>query len=355
MAPFLKTLLQFKFLRQPITCFEISREGRPLKRISLQDYFKFLKENPEIEVEGQRIPLKEIEVKRLFPRPEELNDVSTTVWSFPKRGSWGTHRGNYRGNWPPQMARALIERYSSPGDLVLDPMVGSGTTMIEAKLLGRNGIGVDVNLKALMLTMHRIFYLEKGIEKALASSLLSEEDKEALRRAKESKIELYLGDVRNLEEIEDESVDLIATHPPYFNIIRYGKKEPKDLSRTRKLEEYIRGIREAASELYRVLKPGKICAILIGDTRMHRRYVPISAYVLLSFLDAGFCLKEEVIKIQHKMKKTREVWKRGKRDFLLIYHEKLLIFEKAKDEKKLKYSFLNPDVLREALRDSFKG
>mgnify|MGYP001591475146 CR=1 FL=1 len=62
---------------------------------------------------------------------------TTTVWSFPERGKWSTHSAKYRGNCAPQIARNLILLYSQEGDTVLDPMVGSGTTMIEAKLLGR--------------------------------------------------------------------------------------------------------------------------------------------------------------------------------------------------------------------------
>ena len=58
----------------------------------------------------------------------------TTVWSFPERGDWATHNPNYRGNFAPQIARNIIEMYSQAGDNILDPMVGAGTTLIEAKL-----------------------------------------------------------------------------------------------------------------------------------------------------------------------------------------------------------------------------
>lgn len=65
---------------------------------------------------------------------------------------------------------------------------------------------------------------------------------------------------------------------------------------------------------------------------MYRHYVPVSHYVLRTFLRTGFLLKEEVVKIQHKMKTTREVWsKMREREFLLIYHEKLYVFRKPVD------------------------
>jgi len=93
-------------------------------------------------------------------------------------------------------------------------------------------------------------------------------------------------------------------------------------------------MRKVAEESYRVLKPGKHCAILMGDTRRHKHFVPITPRVLQSFLDAGFILREDIIKMQWKMKSTREKWRGNKYDFLLIAHEHLYIFRKPdKDEK----------------------
>ena len=66
---------------------------------------------------------------------QNINDFKkeiSSVWSFPERGNWATHNPNYRGNFAPQLARNVILRYSKGGDIVLDPMVGGGTTLIEA-------------------------------------------------------------------------------------------------------------------------------------------------------------------------------------------------------------------------------
>ena len=298
-----------------------------MREVSVEEYLDFVSKHKAITIEDQVISLDPIEVKRFEPLPEELTDISTTVWSFPERGAWATHKGDYRGNWAPQIPRALILKYTNPGETVLDPMAGSGTTCIEAVLLGRNCIAVDINYSAVILTHHRLYYLMKALrERALSASAW---------------YRVYHGDARRLDGIPDNSIDLAATHPPYFNIIEYSERRVEgDLSRTSSLEEYLKLFRDVAREIYRVLKPGGVLGILVGDTRIRRHYVPITHYALLILLDVGFVLKEEVIKIQHKMKTTREVWsKLRNRDFLLIYHEKLFILEKPRrKDPELKYS-----------------
>lgn len=72
--------------------------------------------------------------------PKDFRLESTTIWSFKERGNWATHNGDYRGNCAPQVPRNLILKYTEEGDIVLDPFCGSGTTMIETKLLNRKGI-----------------------------------------------------------------------------------------------------------------------------------------------------------------------------------------------------------------------
>ncbi len=257
------------------------------------------------------------------------------------------------------MARALILMYTKPGDTVLDPMVGGGTTCIEAKLLGRNCIGVDINYNAIMLTLHRLYWLERHLEKLASPGenltkwlqgdiAIGNNDTVSADDILRAKVEIYHGNAGNLDEIKGDSIDLVATHPPYYNIIKYGSssRAPGDLSTAKSLEEYLAMIHQVAKEAYRVLKPGRHMGMLVGDTRIHKHYVPITHYVLEMLLRAGFILREEVVKIQHKMKATREKWaKLREKDFLLIYHEKLYILRKPEntDEyKKYKYSsYLN--------------
>ena len=98
-------------------------------------------------------------------------------------------------------------------------------------------------------------------------------------------------------------------------------------------------MRRVAEEAFRVLKPGKICAILIGDTRKHKHYVPLAFRVVQTFLEVGFIL-EDIIKLQWNMKTTRERWRAKEYEFYLIAHEHIFVFKKPENEREYKkYKF----------------
>jgi len=243
---------------------------------------------------------------------EEFQIQTTTVWSFPNRGKWLTHNAKYRGNWAPQIPGNLIRLYSKEGDVVLDPMIGSGTTMIEAKSLGRKGIAFDIHSEVVKLAQDACKF---SVEQKHFEPTIEQ------------------GDARDLKSLKDNSVDLIATHPPYLNIIKYGKKYiDGDLSTINSLTKFCDEIEKVAFECYRVLKPGKYCAILIGDTRRRRHYVPLAFSVMQRFQKVGFILKEDVIKIQHNCATTR-YWGAQDKDFLLIMHEHLFVFRKLSENE----------------------
>jgi len=319
----------------------MSEKYMKMQEVTFADYLNFIKTHDSVVIENEVIEIGRPKKIKEF-QPKEFKLETTNVWSFPERGTWATHQGNFRGNWPPQMARNIIIRYSRPGETVLDQMCGSGTTLIECKLLGRNAIGVDINPDCIMLTLDRLNFNYTPLDPNYPKIT----------------IKTYVGDARNLNLIEDESIDLIATHPPYANIIPYSKEKkiPGDLSAVHSIDEYINGMREIAKESYRVLKPGRFCAILVGDTRIHRHHVPIAFRTMQAFLEAGFILREDIVKYQWKTKTTREKWqgltkvaeecwvdinKKAKRyymDFYLLFYEHLFVFRKPeKDENISKY------------------
>lgn len=238
--------------------------------------------------------------------PDDFEMETNTVWSFPNRGKWATHDAKYRGNWSPYIPRNLILRYSQEGDLVLDQFAGGGTTLIEAKLLNRNIIGVDVNPK----------------------SLARCEEKCDFEREICGQVHLHQADARNLDFISNEEIDFICTHPPYANIIQYSDDIENDLSHL-KVPDFLEEMKKVAAESYRVLKNGKFCAILMGDTRQKGCMIPMSFEVMKIFQNAGFTLKELIIKEQHNCKATG-FWKTNsvKYNFLLIAHEYLFVFRK---------------------------
>jgi DNA modification methylase len=252
--------------------------------------------------------------KVAFPNPE-----TTTVWSFPVRGTWATHNNKYRGNFAPQLARNVLEMYSQAGDLILDPMAGGGTTLIEAKLLGRGFIGCDINPGAVEICVKATDFKTETTGSRDAKSCVS---------TKTDKI--LCADARDLSFIGNDSIDLILTHPPYLNIVRYSEDIDGDLSGISSVKKFCDAMRLVAGELYRVLKPGRHCALLMGDTRRGRHFVPLAYRVMDTFLDSGFILKEDIIKVQHNCSATgRWVGKARKAGFYLIMHEHLFIFRKA--------------------------
>lgn len=247
--------------------------------------------------------------KEIKLHPEEFEMECSSVWAFPRRGKWATHTSDWRGNWSPEVVRNIILRYSSEGDHLLDCMIGGGTTAIEAKILNRHITCLDINEKALERTKN-VLGFDSG--------------NEAKQRIKKC-------DARTMSFIKDEEIDLVLTHPPYADIIKYSEGEIlEDLSNIHDLDKFCDEIELVAKELFRVLKKGKYCAILIGDTRRNKMYQPLAFRTMERFLKAGFTLKEDIIKRQFNCKATGFwVKKSQEANFLLIMHEHLFIFQKV--------------------------
>jgi len=227
-------------------------------------------------------------------RPKDFKEEQTTVWSFKNRGSWASHSGEYRGNWSPYIPRNVILRYSNPGDTVLDYFCGAGTTAVECKLLGRKCIAFDINDKAIELAKRNVNFNIESPQLALAENEIYPQVYEP---------ELCVGDARDLSFLPDNSIDLICAHPPYTNIIHYTDSKEGDLSFL-DIDDFLKEMLRVAKESIRVLKHGRQCAILIGDMRREKHVIPLGFRLISVYLDAGFKLRELVIKRQHNCKTT---------------------------------------------------
>lgn len=276
-----------------------------MKEFTEEEYRSFVSKHNTITLFDKIFSLEKPVIKEIEPKDFKLE--TTTVFSFKERGSWATHylNASYRGNFAPEIARNMILRYTKPREIILDPMCGSGTTLIEAKLLGRNALGVDINPNAIVLVRNRInFEVSDALEPRT-----------------------FVGDAKDLDKLSDANIDLIIAHPPYANIIKYSDM-PGDLSNL-PVEKFVHEMELIAKEFYRVLKSDHYCAILIGDTRKSKHQVPLAYKVMQRFLDVGFLLKEDIIKVQWNCQATPYWEKRSMQEnFYLIMHEHLFIFRK---------------------------
>lgn len=256
--------------------------------------------------------------------PTDPSLERATVWDFPRRGSWATHTSEYRGNWPPKLPRNLILKYTKRGDLVFAPFVGGGTTLIEAYLLGRKSVGLDINPVAIKMSEERIDEMKKKIRQS--------------ERGTEKRYTplIILGDARNsvrtLMEMgfDRASIDLICTHPPYLDAIKYTEKVKGDLSHIKDEEIFCNEIEKVAVQLHTLLKVDGICAVLIGDTRRSGKLIPLGFKVMERFLkDSKFEIEEIIIKTQHQDKSTEFYRNKFSKNYLLS-HEYLFVFSKLK-------------------------
>lgn len=157
-------------------------------------------------------------------RWKEYDDILTeSLWILDKRDKSGAHNAGYWGNFIPQIPNQFLRRYTKKGEWVLDAFLGSGTTLIECKRLGRNGIGVEL--------------LPEVVEIA-NKNISSEENKFNVKTDVITADSTELNFKQELEKRNIKSIQFLIMHPPYWDIIKFSKNN-KDLSNAKSIEEFL--------------------------------------------------------------------------------------------------------------------
>src|SRR5262249_46853059 len=155
-------------------------------------------------VEGQQTgAINDINLRRW----KEYDDVITdSLWVEARRDTAGAHPGAYWGNFIPRIPRQVMMRDTKRHDWVLDCFLGSGTTLIECRRLGRNGIGVELNPEVARQARQRI-QQESNPHDIRAEVLRGDARHVNLRRT--------------LDRLNVQQVQMVILHPPYHDIITF--------------------------------------------------------------------------------------------------------------------------------------
>jgi ParB family chromosome partitioning protein len=198
-----------------------------------------------------------------------------SVWPATRRHDplFGVNGTIYSGCFPIMVPINCILRYTKENEVVLDPFVGSGSTLVACAALRRLGIGVDINPEA-----------EKAKEKRFR--LVLEKDPSLADWIEKQRF--VQGDSRNLSFIVDSSVDLIIAHPPYLDMMDYGEKGTYT-----DIKEYSSFLEASLKEMFRVLKTGRFCCMQIGPYAA--KHLPLHHIAHEAALKVGFEFIDEIV------------------------------------------------------------
>jgi len=251
-------------------------------------------------------------------RWKEYDEIITdSLWLVNRRDTSGAHLGWYWGNFVPQIPRQLLLRYTRQGDWVLDPFLGSGTTLIECRRLGRHGIGVELNPQTA----------------ARAKELVTQEDNPHGVTTR-----VFTGDsvdfdfAAAVKELGVDQVQLALLHPPYHNIIQFDD-DPRNLCNAPDVESFLELFGRVLENTNRVLEPGRFLAVVIGDRYSRGEWIPLGFYCLERVRARGYLLKSIIVKNFEETRGKRhqkELWRYRALagGFYVFKHEYILLFQK---------------------------
>ncbi len=251
-------------------------------------------------------------------RWKEYDDIITdSLWILSKRDSSGVHHAGYWGNFIPQIPNQLLRRYTKKGEWVLDPFLGSGTTLIEAQRLGRNAVGVELSKKVLNQT-------KKTISKEKNPYSVK------LKFLNEDSSEINLK--RFLDESAIKSFQFQIYHPPYWDIIKFSNNK-SDLSNTKSLNDFLTKFGKVLDNCLPYLDKKRFAAVVIGDKYSDGEWIPLGFYVMQEFINRGMILKSTIVKNFDETtakRNQKELWRYRALagGFYVFKHEYIFIFQK---------------------------
>jgi len=243
--------------------------------------------------------------------------ITDSLWLFDKRDTSGAHNAKYWGNFIPQIPNQLIQRFTKKGETVLDPFVGSGTTLIEAKRLKRNSIGIDISTEAINLCKEN---LNKENKKDNVFTELINDDS----------LKIDLSQILSKHKIK--KIQLIILHPPYWDIIKFTGSD-SDLSNSKTLNQFLYAIEKCVANFYDYLEKKRHLALVIGDKYSKSEWIPLGFLTMQIISKQGFRLKSIIVKNFEDTtakRKQKELWRYRALagGYYIFKHEYIFIFQK---------------------------
>lgn len=241
------------------------------------------------------------------PFVNRLNDLDPKTWlKFQK--SWFIHNPPPRrkdvirhpAKFPESMAQEFIEFFTKRGQVVFDPMVGTGSTLVAALRAGRHSIGIELNET----------YAE------LAEQILAEEQESLADSASRLNCQVIQGNAVNIPDLVSEHqlppIDYVLTSPPYWNMLhakgaqtqnnRRTKPEldvlysddPEDLGNIHDYDEFLSQLVKIYSALKPYIRTRAYLTIIVKNIKKGGKIYPL-AWDLTRELERTYTLKDERI------------------------------------------------------------
>ena len=244
--------------------------------------------------------------------------ITDSLWVLDKRDTSGAHLAWYWGNFIPQIPHQIMLRYTRKGDWVLDTFLGSGTTLIECRRLGRNGLGIELNPKVAQKAKD-IIEQERNIDNVVTDVIIDDSTRANINTV--------------LEKHKIKCVQLLIMHPPYHDIVKFSEDQ-RDLSNAENTEKFLQMFGDAVDNATPFLEKERYLALIIGDKYTKGEWIPLGFYCMNEVSKRGYTLKSIIVKNFEETRGKRnqkELWRYRALvgGFYVFKHEYIMLFKKS--------------------------